>query len=113
MKGVGLESSIPWTKLVLPIGISFYTFHGISYIFDVRNTAQEYKVISWDMESSTRQCVGRKRWCAQLFDLWTVAVKTSRHEMSSNMLGLPVVIAMDDSIVKPLTRLVGNSSSVL
>lgn len=34
------------------------------------------------------------------------------HELSSNMLGLPVVITINDSIVKPLTRLVGNSSSV-
>ncbi len=33
----GLEVD-PWTlKLVLPVGISFYTFHGLSYVFDIYN----------------------------------------------------------------------------
>jgi D-alanyl-lipoteichoic acid acyltransferase DltB (MBOAT superfamily) len=28
----------PWTlKIILPVGISFYTFHGLSYIFDIYN----------------------------------------------------------------------------
>jgi len=34
-KQVGLELN-PWTlKIILPVGISFYTFHGLSYIVDV------------------------------------------------------------------------------
>jgi alginate O-acetyltransferase complex protein AlgI len=28
-------STIPWTSLILPIGISFYTFETITYVFDV------------------------------------------------------------------------------
>ena len=32
---LGLEVSAPVLGIVLPIGISFYTFHGISYVFDV------------------------------------------------------------------------------
>ena len=32
---VGLNASGPTLKILLPVGISFYTFHGISYTFDV------------------------------------------------------------------------------
>jgi len=33
--GLGLHLSPPVLRIVLPVGISFYTFHGISYTFDV------------------------------------------------------------------------------
>jgi alginate O-acetyltransferase complex protein AlgI len=37
MNGVGIPFD-PWTlKLILPVGISFYTFHGLSYVFDIYN----------------------------------------------------------------------------
>ena len=32
---VGLDISPPLLEVLLPVGISFYTFHGISYVFDV------------------------------------------------------------------------------
>ena len=32
---LGLDADFPTLKILLPIGISFYTFHGISYTFDV------------------------------------------------------------------------------
>ena len=32
---VGMDASISWTKLVLPIGISFYTFETLTYVIDV------------------------------------------------------------------------------
>jgi D-alanyl-lipoteichoic acid acyltransferase DltB (MBOAT superfamily) len=32
---LGLHGSLPTLQILLPIGISFYTFHGISYTFDV------------------------------------------------------------------------------
>ena len=32
---IGLDVSPPLLRIVLPVGISFYTFHGISYVFDV------------------------------------------------------------------------------
>ena len=34
-QGVGMPLSLPLLKLVLPIGISFYTFHTISYTVDI------------------------------------------------------------------------------
>lgn len=32
---IGLTVSIPLLKIILPIGISFYTFHGLSYVIDI------------------------------------------------------------------------------
>ena len=35
LQGLGLQANPLLLKLVLPVGISFYTFHGLSYIIDV------------------------------------------------------------------------------
>jgi alginate O-acetyltransferase complex protein AlgI len=35
LQAFGFEPHLPTLNLILPIGISFYTFHGISYTFDV------------------------------------------------------------------------------
>ncbi len=35
LDAVGLQANEPALRVLLPIGISFYTFHGISYTFDV------------------------------------------------------------------------------
>src|SRR5260370_148726 len=32
---LGLEHELPFIEIILPVGISFFTFHGISYITDV------------------------------------------------------------------------------
>jgi alginate O-acetyltransferase complex protein AlgI len=50
MKGVGLESSIPWTKLVLPIGISFYTFETLTYVVDVFRRVHKPLKNFWDYQ---------------------------------------------------------------
>lgn len=37
----GVKANLPLLKLALPIGISFYTFHGLSYLFDVYRKVQK------------------------------------------------------------------------
>jgi D-alanyl-lipoteichoic acid acyltransferase DltB (MBOAT superfamily) len=32
-----LKPNMPLLKVILPVGISFYTFHGLSYVFDIYN----------------------------------------------------------------------------
>jgi D-alanyl-lipoteichoic acid acyltransferase DltB (MBOAT superfamily) len=32
-----LEPNLPLLNIILPVGISFYTFHGLSYVFDIYN----------------------------------------------------------------------------
>ena len=32
---LGLERDLPFVEIILPVGISFFTFHGISYVVDV------------------------------------------------------------------------------
>ncbi|WP_439816834.1 MBOAT family O-acyltransferase [Zavarzinia sp. CC-PAN008] len=36
MADFGLERELPFMDIVLPVGISFFTFHGLSYIIDVK-----------------------------------------------------------------------------
>lgn len=43
-------SSIPWTKLVLPIGISFYTFETITYVVDVYRRIHKPLHNFWDYQ---------------------------------------------------------------
>ena len=33
---LGVERDLPWLQIILPVGISFYTFQGISYVVDVK-----------------------------------------------------------------------------
>src|SRR5262249_33703912 len=35
LRAVGSEASLPWLSVLLPIGISFYTFEAINYTIDV------------------------------------------------------------------------------
>ncbi len=35
LTSLGLERDLPWMEIILPVGISFFTFQGISYIVDV------------------------------------------------------------------------------
>src|SRR5690606_25409482 len=34
---IGVEHSFFTLSIILPVGISFYTFHGLSYVFDIYN----------------------------------------------------------------------------
>lgn len=35
LRAAGLHAEIPFVEILLPVGISFFTFHGISYVMDV------------------------------------------------------------------------------
>ncbi|WP_236059834.1 MBOAT family O-acyltransferase [Chitinophaga rhizophila] len=35
LSGIGVETNLSTLDLILPIGISFYTFHGLSYVIDI------------------------------------------------------------------------------
>jgi alginate O-acetyltransferase complex protein AlgI len=43
-------SAIKWTKLVLPIGISFYTFETITYVVDVYRGVHKPLKNFWDYQ---------------------------------------------------------------
>ncbi len=43
-------SAIPWTKLILPIGISFYTFETITYVVDVYRRVHKPLHNFWDYQ---------------------------------------------------------------
>jgi len=49
LQGFGLQAE-PWTlQIILPIGISFYTFHGLSYVIDIyqQRIKPERKVVDY------------------------------------------------------------------
>lgn len=35
LDNIGIQSHLPVLKVILPVGISFYTFHGLSYVIDI------------------------------------------------------------------------------
>lgn len=37
LKGIGFQSNFSTLDIILPVGISFYTFHGLSYVIDIYN----------------------------------------------------------------------------
>ncbi|RZJ28860.1 MAG: MBOAT family protein, partial [Flavobacterium sp.] len=37
LKVFGIDQSFYTLSIILPVGISFYTFHGLSYVFDIYN----------------------------------------------------------------------------
>ena len=51
MQGVGLKSSPFLLDVVLPVGISFYTFHGLSYVIDIyyKRIKAEYNFVDYSL----------------------------------------------------------------
>lgn len=50
MHSMGATGSISWTKLVLPIGISFYTFETLTYVIDVYRGVHKPLNNFWDYQ---------------------------------------------------------------
>jgi D-alanyl-lipoteichoic acid acyltransferase DltB (MBOAT superfamily) len=51
LQSVGLEPNIWTLQLILPVGISFYTFHGLSYVLDIYHgkTAPTRNVVDYSL----------------------------------------------------------------
>lgn len=50
LHAVGVQGEISWTKLVLPIGISFYTFETLTYVIDVYRGVHKPLKNFWDYQ---------------------------------------------------------------
>jgi len=50
LRAMGVEGTIHWTKLVLPIGISFYTFETLTYVVDVYRGVHKPLKNFWDYQ---------------------------------------------------------------
>jgi alginate O-acetyltransferase complex protein AlgI len=50
LEKLGMGASISWTKLVLPIGISFYTFETLTYVIDVYRGVHKPLRNFWDYQ---------------------------------------------------------------
>jgi alginate O-acetyltransferase complex protein AlgI len=51
LNGFGLETSPLLLKVILPVGISFYTFHGLSYVIDIylKRIKAEYNFVDYSL----------------------------------------------------------------
>jgi alginate O-acetyltransferase complex protein AlgI len=54
LDSIGLGSPLPFMQVVLPIGISFFTFQAISYVVDVYRGETRWRGGSWTPSSTTR-----------------------------------------------------------
>ncbi len=50
LKTLGLHAAVHWTKLALPIGISFYTFETLTYVVDVYRRVHKPLKNFWDYQ---------------------------------------------------------------
>lgn len=50
LRGIGVTGQISWTRLVLPIGISFYTFEALTYVVDVYRGVHKPLKNFWDYQ---------------------------------------------------------------
>jgi alginate O-acetyltransferase complex protein AlgI len=51
LHNIGIEANVSLLNIVLPVGISFYTFHGISYLIDIyyKRIKAEKNIISYSL----------------------------------------------------------------
>ena len=51
LNGIGLQTSPLLLNMILPVGISFYTFHGLSYVIDIylKRIKAEYNFIDYSL----------------------------------------------------------------
>lgn len=69
LSGLGIQPNIWTLKVILPVGISFYTFHGLSYVIDIykeriqpeRNIVTYFLFVGLFPQLSSEPMYGRKR----------------------------------------------------
>jgi alginate O-acetyltransferase complex protein AlgI len=51
LKGIGIHADLWTLNIILPVGISFYTFHGLSYVIDIykNRIAPEKNIITYSL----------------------------------------------------------------
>lgn len=51
LEQIGLKVHYTTLKIILPVGISFYTFHGLSYVFDIynRRIKPSYNIVNYTL----------------------------------------------------------------
>lgn len=51
LEKIGFQASLPILEVILPVGISFYTFHGLSYVIDIYKDriAPERDIVSYSL----------------------------------------------------------------
>lgn len=55
---IGINFSGQYLNVIIPVGISFYTFHGMSYVFDIYNKKRKpvYNFIDYSLFVSFYHC---------------------------------------------------------
>jgi alginate O-acetyltransferase complex protein AlgI len=68
LAALGWQLSMPVLALILPVGLSFYTFQSLSYVIDVYSTHSSWR----DRSSGRRICCPRSRPLGCGHGLWPV-----------------------------------------
>ena len=116
----GVEQEPPLLGLVLPVGISFYTFHGISYVFDIyrghiepSRRLLDYAVFVAFFPQLVAGPIGRAQLQLPQFinERRRPSVETARGALLLILLGLFKKVAIADAVAPFVNRAFGASDT--